>query len=119
MKQTAATILATALLLSACNNDEKWTKMIAGEWHGVSWIAEGDTVMKDPSKLTMILSKDSIYNLVADSRVENGNWYLKNDTLFLIPEMTEDIKMKIVALDAENLELRVFRGRVEEIKFKR
>ncbi len=119
MKHIAPIIIAAALFLSACNHDEAWTKIIVGEWHGVSWLAEGKPVIQDVSTLTMLFSKDSIYNLIVGATMETGDYYVKNDSLFLIPERSEDVKMKIISLSDSKLELQVFRGQLEDIEFKR
>ena len=108
-----------AVMAVACNNHDKMSKDLIGEWHGVSWTANGAPVMPDATVLTMVLSKDGVYNLISDGRTENGDWKVKNDTLFLSPEKTEDVKMKIVSLTTDNLKLQVARGQVEDVEFKR
>lgn len=119
MKHITPIIIVAGLFLMGCNHDEAWTKMIVGEWRGVSWVAEGKSVMPDSLKMTMILSKDSIYNLIVGSRMDAGDYYVKNDSLFLIPEKSEDVYMKIISLSDSKLELQVFRGQLEHIEFKR
>jgi Lipocalin-like domain len=119
MKQIAQIILAIALLFPACNNDEQMTKLIVGEWHGVSWTTDGKPVIPDASSLTLVVSSNGVYNLIGEGRVENGDWKVKNDSLFLSPEASEDVKMKIISLSDSKLELQVFRGQIDNIEFKR
>lgn len=112
-------LLVFGLHATACNSDENMTKNIAGEWHGVSWMAEGQPVVPDASVVTLVFSKDGVYNLIIDSRIENGDWHIKSDSLFLSPESTEDVKLKIMALTSDNLTLQMNRGRIEVLELKR
>jgi len=119
MKHITPIIMIATLFFTGCNHDEEWTKMIVGEWHGVSWVAEGKPAIEDASTVTMLFSKDSVYNLFIGNGMENGDYYVNNDSLFLIPEKSEDVKMKIISLSDAKLELQVFRGELENIEFKR
>ena len=120
MKHLILSILFLGLLhTSACQSDENSAKVILGEWHGVNWTAAGQPVMPDASVITMVFSKEGVYNLVADTRIENGNWKIANDSLFLVPETTEDVKMRIMSLTPDNLILEMNRGRIEVLELKR
>jgi hypothetical protein len=109
----------TTLLCAACNNDDTMAKDIVGEWHGVQWTAEGKPVAVDPATVTMVLSKDGVYNLIVDSRIDKGDWHTKKDTLFLVPDSYEDVKIKIISLKGDRLTLQMDRGRIEILEMKR
>jgi hypothetical protein len=119
MKHFVYCLTMIAIFVMACNNDEQLSKDIVGEWHGVRWTSEGKPIATDPAAVTMVLSKDGVYNLIVDARIDKGDWHIKNDSLFLVPDSYEDVKIKIISLKGDNLSIQMDRGRIEVLELKR
>lgn len=107
------------LSLAACYDNGKKAQQLVGEWHGVSWKIGANELVNDSTNLVFMLSKEGVYNLIFNERVENGDWHVDRDTIYLVPEKTEDIKLKILELKPDKLKFSFLRDQTEIVEFKK
>lgn len=119
MKHTIYIAIIFALTLAACYDNEKVAKQLVGEWHGVSWKMGQKEMVNDSTNLVFMLSKEGVYNLIFNDRVENGDWHVDHDTIYLVPEKTDDVKLKILELKSDKLKFSFLRDQAEIVEFKK
>lgn len=119
MKHGIYFILLIAASFIACYDNGKQALKLVGEWHGVSWKSDGKEIVNDSTKLVMMFSKEGVYNLIFNSRVENGDWHVDRDTIYLVPEKTDDVKLKILELKPDKLKFSFNNGQNEIVEFKK
>lgn len=109
-----------ALVLSACNGNQRKLNLLEGEWQGTLLLEEGDSVAIDPAELGFSFQQDEkIYNYRSTLNYqEAGSYYIQTKYLFTrdtLQPTSREKGVEILKLSGDSLHLKMMEQGKERI----
>jgi Lipocalin-like domain len=107
----AMTLLGT---LHSCQSTNDKNPMLIGKWQGTEWLVFDKPSDLDASKVTFEFDEAGNYTAEFGDQKQDGSWRTEKEKLYTTETGKKEIMVKILRLDATNLDFEMNRGGQKE-----
>lgn len=112
MRSFHLVIFAFFLIIAACMSDTERAEQVVGEWQGVRWITDGQSVADDPSQVIFVFELPDQYAAIYGSQDEKGTFKVNDGRLYTQSdeEGTAPMMVRFERPQEDTLTLKMNRG---------
>lgn len=88
--------------------------MLIGKWQGTEWLVFDKPSDLDASKVSFEFNEDGAYSAEFGDQKQSGTWRTEKEKLYTTETGKKEIMVKILRLDATNLDFEMNRGGQKE-----
>jgi len=113
-------LFSIALLWASCQKANDKNPALLGKWQGSEWLIFDKPSGMDASKVTFEFKEDGAYTATLGDQLQNGVWRTQADKLFTTEKGKQEIMVKLLRADGEELTFEMNRsGQKETLKLKK
>ncbi len=110
----------TILALAACQKTNDKNPALLGKWQGTEWLIFDKPSGMDASKVEFEFNPDGSYEAEFADQKQAGIWRTEKDKLYTQETGKQEIMVKLLKMDATNLDFEMNRGgQKETLKLKK
>lgn len=108
------TLLLGIFLISACQKANDKNPLLFGQWQGVKWLIFDKPSNNDATKVMFEFKEDGNYTAQFGEQNQTGTWRTEKDKLYTTETGKKEIMVKVLLVDASNLNFEMNRGGQKE-----
>ena len=102
------------LALSACQKTNDKNPALLGKWQGTEWLIFDKPSGMDATQVNFEFKDDGTYSAQFAAQNQSGTWRTEKDKLYTQETGKQEIMVKLLKLDATNLDFEMNRGGQKE-----
>jgi hypothetical protein len=102
------------LFTAACQKTNDKNPLLLGKWQGTEWLIFDKPSGLDAAQVAFEFKEDGTYAARFGDQNQKGAWRTEKDKLYTTEEGKQEIMVKILKLNTENLEFEMNRGGQKE-----
>jgi hypothetical protein len=106
-------LFALVLFAASCKENDK-NPALLGQWKGTEWLIFDKPSGMDASNVTFEFKDDGTYTAQLGETLQTGVWRTKADKLFTTEKGKQEIMVKLIRADGEELTFEMNRGGQKE-----
>ncbi len=106
--------LTAVLSLAACKRADDRNPALTGKWQGTEWLIFDQPSGMDAAQVFFEFRTDGSYAADFGKQHQQGTWRTEKDKLYTTEEGKKEIMVKLLKIDAANLEFEMNRGGQKE-----
>lgn len=106
--------LTTVSLLANCRQANDRNPALTGKWQGTEWLIFDQPSGMDATQVVFEFRADGSYAADFGKQHQQGTWRTEKDKLYTTEEGKKEIMVKLLKIDAANLEFEMNRGGQKE-----
>jgi hypothetical protein len=103
-----------AVSLSACKKTNDKNPLLLGQWQGANWLVMDKPSGLDATQVQFVFEENGQYSADFGQQHESGEWRTEKDKLYTKATGKQEIMVKILKIDGQNLHFEMNRGGQKE-----